>query len=63
MAKNTDIQRQLDALRGEMYALRDREDELHAIAKTTQTLKNQKKIARGTARGTCTLPAPHSSCH
>ena len=33
MAKNTDIQRQLDALRGEMCTLRDREDELHAIAK------------------------------
>ena len=33
MAKNTDIQRQLDALRGEMCTLRDRQDELHAIAK------------------------------
>ena len=33
MAKNIDIQRQLDALRGEMCALRDRQDELNAIAK------------------------------
>ena len=33
MAKNTDIQRQLNALRGEMCALRDRQDELNAIAK------------------------------
>ena len=33
MVKNTDIQRQLDALRGEMCALRDRQDELNAIAK------------------------------
>ena len=33
MAKNTDIQRQLDAIRGEMCALHDRRDELNAIAK------------------------------
>ena len=33
MAKNTDIQRQLDALRGEMCTLRDRQDELNDIAK------------------------------
>ena len=33
MAKNIDIQRQLDALRGEMCALHDRRDELNAIAK------------------------------
>ena len=33
MPKNTDIQRQWDALRGEMCTLRDREDELPAIAK------------------------------
>ena len=52
MAKNTDIQRQLDAIRGEMCALHDRRDELNAIAKNREVMgaTNPADAAEGTIR-------------